>query len=249
MSSRDRQRAAGRPPHRTALAVLVGLVVVAVIGVFGYRSLSGSSASALPANAVRTADRPADRPADRAAGHRPRQLPLLDGSHRIPGDPPGPLKGGRARALGVADGEVPQGATVFDDRYPAVAKLDADLLRELRRAATDAKSAGIAFTVNSGWRSRRYQEQLFRQAVTKYGSTQAAERWVARPGRSVHESGDAVDVGPVAAMAWLSEYGAAYGLCQTYGDEPWHYELRPDAADHGCPREYADPTHDPRLQQ
>ena len=50
-------------------------------------------------------------------------------------------------------------------------------------------------------------------------------------------------------MAWLSEYGAAYGLCQTYGDEPWHYELRPDAADHGCPREYADPTHDPRLQQ
>ena len=151
--------------------------------------------------------------------------------------------------LGVADGEVPQGATVFDDRFPAVANLDPGLLRALRRAATDARGQGIAFSVNSGWRSRRYQEQLFRQAIAKYGSTQEAERWVARPGTSAHESGEAVDLGPSAATAWLSEHGAAYGLCQIYGDEPWHYELRPEAADHGCPREYADPTHDPRMQQ
>jgi hypothetical protein len=26
-------------------------------------------------------------------------------------------------------------------------------------------------------------------------------------------------------------------------------ELRPGAADRGCPRMYADPTHDPRMQQ
>ena len=41
----------------------------------------------------------------------------------------------------------------------------------------------------------------------------------------------------------------AYGLCQIYGNEPWHFELRPDAVDHGCPPTYADPTHDPRMQQ
>jgi hypothetical protein len=62
-------------------------------------------------------------------------------------------------------------------------------------------------------------------------------------------SGDAVDIGHSDATAWLSEYGAKYGLCQTYSNEPWHYELRPEAIDHGCPPMYADATHDPRMQQ
>jgi hypothetical protein len=62
-------------------------------------------------------------------------------------------------------------------------------------------------------------------------------------------SGDAVDIGPSDATTWLSEHGAEYRLCQIYGNEPWHYELRPEAIDHGCPPMYADPTHDPRMQQ
>ena len=41
-------------------------------------------------------------------------------------------------------------------------------------------------------------------------------------------SGEAVDIGPTAAVAWLSEHGRVYGLCQVYDNEPWHYELRPD---------------------
>jgi hypothetical protein len=36
--------------------------------------------------------------------------------------------------------------------------------------------------------------------------------------------------------------------CQIYSNESWHYELRPQAIDHGCPPMYADPTHDPRMQ-
>jgi hypothetical protein len=51
------------------------------------------------------------------------------------------------------------------------------------------------------------------------------------------------------ATAWLSEHGGKYGLCQVYGNEPWHYELRPKAIDRGCPPLYADSTHDPRMQQ
>ncbi|MGW5360762.1 peptidase M15, partial [Actinopolymorpha pittospori] len=62
-------------------------------------------------------------------------------------------------------------------------------------------------------------------------------------------SGDAVDLGPSGATAWLSKHGGAYGLCQIYNNEPWHYELRPQATDDGCPPRYADPTHDPRMQQ
>jgi D-alanyl-D-alanine carboxypeptidase len=151
-------------------------------------------------------------------------------------------------ALGEADGAVPDGTTVFDDEIPGVANLDPALLGALRQAATDAADDRVAFFVDSGWRSPEYQEQLLREAVSKYGSEEAA-RWVATADTSAHVSGDAVDIGHSDATAWLSEHGAEYGLCQTYSNEPWHYELRPEAIDHGCPPMYADPTHDPRMQQ
>ena len=134
-------------------------------------------------------------------------------------------------------------------RYHSSANLDPDLLRALRQATTDAADDGIEIFVNSGWRSREYQEQLLHQAVSKYGSVKEAARWVATPNTSAHVSGDAVDIGHSDATAWLSRHGAKYGLCQIYRNEPWHYELRPKAIDHGCPPMYADPTHDPRMQQ
>jgi zinc D-Ala-D-Ala carboxypeptidase len=152
-------------------------------------------------------------------------------------------------ALGEAGSAVPDGTTVFDDDFPAVANLDPALLGALRQAATDAAGDGVEFFVNSGWRSPEYQEQLLREAVSEYGSEEEAARWVATPETSPHVSGDAVDVGPSDGTAWLSEHGAEYGLCQIYGNEPWHYELRLEAIDHGCPPMYADPTDDPRMQQ
>ena len=151
--------------------------------------------------------------------------------------------------LGEADGLVPDGTSVFDDEIPAVAKLHPSLLDALRQAATDAGRDGVEFQVNSGWRSPEYQEQLLREAVAEYGSEAAAARWVGTPDTSAHVSGDAVDLGPFDATAWLSGHGARYGLCQIYRNEPWHYELRPDAASRGCPPMYADPTHDPRMRQ
>ena len=157
-------------------------------------------------------------------------------------------QGNQPDVAGVADGVVPDGVTVFDDDYPAVAKLDPALGSALRRAATDAAGDGIKLFVNSGWRSPKYQEQLLREAISKYGSREKAARWVASPSTSAHVSGKAVDLGPLAATAWLSRRGASYGLCQIYSDEPWHYELHPNTAVNGCPPMYADPTHDPRLR-
>jgi hypothetical protein len=153
------------------------------------------------------------------------------------------------RALGEADGAVPDGTTVFDDGIPGVANLDPALLGALRRAAADAARDGVVFLVDSGWRSPAYQEHLLHEAVSEYGSEQEAARWVATPSTSAHVSGDAVDIGPSRAAAWLSEHGAGYGLCQIYSNEPWHYELRPEAVDRGCAPMYADPTHDPRMQK
>jgi LAS superfamily LD-carboxypeptidase LdcB len=138
--------------------------------------------------------------------------------------------------------------TVFDDTVPAVVNLDADLLAAVRRAATDAAADDVTFVVNSGWRSAQYQDQLLRDAIAQYGSAQEAARWVATPDTSPHVRGDAIDVGPWAATTWLSEHGAQYGLCQVYANEAWHYELRPDAVDRGCPTMYADPTQDPRMR-
>lgn len=148
--------------------------------------------------------------------------------------------------LGEADGAVPDDTTAFDDAVPGVAKLDPDLRAALRRAAGAAADDGVTVFVDSGWRSRAYQEHLLQQAVEKYGSREEAARWVATPDASAHVSGDAVDVGRSDAAAWLSDHGAAYGLCRIYDNEPWHYELRPEAASSGCPARYADAAHDPR---
>jgi D-alanyl-D-alanine carboxypeptidase len=151
--------------------------------------------------------------------------------------------------LSEADGAVPAGTTVFDNKIPGVANLEPALLDALRRAATDAADDGVLFFVNSGWRSPEYQNQLLREAVFVYGSEAEAARWVATSETSAHVSGDAIDIGPSDAITWLSGHGARYGLCQVYNNEPWHYELRPDARHHGCPPLYADPTQDPRMHQ
>ena len=198
------------------------LVVIAAIAALGYQGPASSSSTAAPPI------------------HLPRSAPHGE---------TGGAANGRLGRLGEADGAVPDGTTVFDDEIPGVAKLDPELLGALRRAATDAAGDGVQFSVDSGWRSPAYQERLLREAISKYGSEAQATRWVATPSTSAHVSGDAVDIGPSVAAAWLSEHGAAYGLCQIYANEAWHYELRPEAADHGCPAMYADPTQDPRMQR
>jgi zinc D-Ala-D-Ala carboxypeptidase len=170
-------------------------------------------------------------------------------SSSTPASPAHVRHGEHHGALGEADGAIPNGTTVFDDDVPGVAKLDPALLGALRRAATDASREGVEFFVDSGWRSPAYQEHLLDQAISKYGSERAAAQWVATPKTSSHVSGKAVDIGHADATAWLSRHGAAYGLCQIYGNEPWHYELRAEAAVQGCPAMYANPTRDPRMQQ
>jgi D-alanyl-D-alanine carboxypeptidase len=168
-----------------------------------------------------------------------------------PDDPPGAPEGRPPRGDGVIteeDGLLPDGVSVFESEYPGVANLDPDLLQALREAATHAADVGIEFYVTSGWRSAEYQNQLLQEAIAEYGSEEEAARWVASAETSAHVSGHAVDIGPVDATGWLSEHGAAYGLCQIYGNEPWHFELLSQAIEGGCPPMYADPTHDPRMQ-
>lgn len=161
--------------------------------------------------------------------------------------PTGFLQGDPVR-FGLGTGSAAAEASALGDDTPAVTRLAPDLLDALRRAAADAEDEGVEIEVNSGWRSAEHQARLLEEAVARYGSEEEAARWVAPPDRSAHVSGDAVDVGPSSAAKWLAERGAAYGLCRIYRNEPWHFELRPGAVEHGCPRMYRDPREDPRLQ-
>lgn len=161
-----------------------------------------------------------------------------------------PTDSATAAGLTADDGVIPDDRriSVHDVDVPAVGRLDPDLLAAMQRAADDAAAEGVAFHVTSGWRSEALQAALLRDAVYEYGSEAEAARWVAPPQTSAHVSGDAIDIGDFDATYWLGLNGAAYGLCQVYANEPWHFELRPDAATQGCPEQYLDPTHDPRLQ-
>lgn len=141
----------------------------------------------------------------------------------------------------TADGELAAGEALspFDDEAPAVRKLDGPLLDAVRRAARDAQAQGITMTVTSGWRSKEYQQRLLDRAVTRYGSLDAARRYVNTPEKSTHVAGKALDIGPTAADYWLIQHGARYGLCQVYANEIWHFELRTDPGG-TCPPQLPD---------
>lgn len=125
---------------------------------------------------------------------------------------------------GAGEGHVPDGGISVDDGRPAVARLDPALLDAVRRAAEDAARDGVEVRITSGWRSRAYQQHLLDEAIGTYGEDEARRR-VATPDRSRHITGDALDVGPTDAAYWMSRHGTAYGLCQVYANEIWHYEL------------------------
>ncbi len=216
----DRTKSAPRPLRSTVSVAIIGIIAAGGLSI-GYQALQA------PARQVENAQ------------------PLL-GSR--PG-PPTMIASGQSGAPGRIQADLRDDLTDLDSREPTVANLDPRLLRALRRASTDAARGAVTITINSGWRSRRHQQQLLDQAVAEYGSADEAARWVATVKTSPHVVGDAVDLGPARAISWLTEHGVDYGLCQIYDNEPWHFELRPAAVARGCPPRYSDPTRDPRMQR
>ena len=153
-----------------------------------------------------------------------------------------PAAGAGADGLTDDDGYIPDGSALsLDSDLPAVARLDPALLRALRdaQAAMQREGAGADITIADGWRSERYQEHLFAQAVAEYGSEEEAEKWVKRGSDSAHVRGEAVDIADAGAMDYLNRFGNAWGLCQTYANEAWHFELR-TAPGGECPAQSPD---------
>lgn len=140
------------------------------------------------------------------------------------------------------DGYIAEGSSLpLDSDLPAVSRLSPDLLTALQRAQAAMKQDGDGadITIADGWRSERYQEHLFAQAVRQYGSEEEAERWVKRGADSAHVRGDAVDIADAGAMDFLNRFGNEWGLCQVYANEAWHFELRTTPGGE-CPTQSAD---------
>lgn len=85
-------------------------------------------------------------------------------------------------------------------------------------------ASGGKVWVTSGFRSNERQAELFKAAVQKYGSEEAARKWVAPPGKSKHNHGVAADLG--GDLAWVRANAARFGLYQPMSWEPWHWELK-----------------------
>ena len=89
--------------------------------------------------------------------------------------------------------------------------------------------------IYSGYRSPERQRELWTAALKKYGSVRAARRWVAPPGRSNHNHGQAVDLSwngkslknaPADVVRWVHRNAERYGLKFPLGNENWHVEMQ-----------------------
>lgn len=81
--------------------------------------------------------------------------------------------------------------------------------------------------VSSGYRSPERQAQLYQEALAKYGSEAEARRWVAPPGNSQHNHGNAADLKFLspAAKEWVHRNASQFGLSFPLNNEDWHIEL------------------------
>ncbi|SLN64989.1 D-alanyl-D-alanine carboxypeptidase family protein [Ruegeria meonggei] len=101
--------------------------------------------------------------------------------------------------------------------------------------AADKELGPGALKVTSAYRSPELQAQLWDAALKKYGSPEAARKWVAPPGKSQHNSGTAIDFAGADGgllrdansreAQWIKANAAKYGLAVPMGWEPWQVEL------------------------
>ncbi len=108
-----------------------------------------------------------------------------------------------------------------------VTGMQADFQKRLATMiASMPKELQGSVTVTSGFRSVERQQQLWLEALKKYGSPEAARKWVAPPGNSQHNRGNAADLGykSDASRQWVHANASQFGLNFPMGHEPWHIE-------------------------
>ena len=118
-------------------------------------------------------------------------------------------------------------------RSDSFTRLDPNFATGVYGLTQAAHAAGIPLQITSAYRSPELQAQLYASALERYGSPQAARRWVAPPGRSQHNYGTAVDFAlngsllrdaDSPAAQFIRNNAAQYGLSVPMSWEPWQVE-------------------------
>lgn len=107
----------------------------------------------------------------------------------------------------------------------STAGLTPQLATAYRLAKAQATREGVPLWITSGKRSWAEQDRMWRDGIRTYGSAAEARKWVLPPSQSTHMSGRAIDVGPQRGARWLARTGNRWGLCRTYANEWWHFEV------------------------
>ncbi|MDY7225272.1 M15 family metallopeptidase [Hyalangium rubrum] len=118
-------------------------------------------------------------------------------------------------------------------RIPGGKRLRHDAAAAFGRMYTEARAEGVRLWVISGhrsWRQQRYLYRLYRKGLGPRA---------ARPGRSNHQRGTAVDVSvgdeSTPTYEWLAANACRFGFKRTVSSEPWHWEYRPRATQAPAP--------------
>lgn len=119
-------------------------------------------------------------------------------------------------------------------RPDAISGLDDRFRQSVWEMLQAAQAEGVNLRITSAYRSPEKQAELWEAALAKYGSPEAARKWVAPPGKSMHNSGLAVDfAGPGGLLRdanspeaqWIKANAQRFGLDVPMEWEPWQVEL------------------------
>ncbi|QIS19812.1 M15 family metallopeptidase [Nocardia terpenica] len=127
--------------------------------------------------------------------------------------------------IGIAGVVVPGAGVAHADFAAGTEGLGSLLAVSYTLAEREAHEQGVPLSITSGYRSPEEQERLWEDGIRTYGGADAARRWVLPPNESTHVQGRAIDVGPQQGAQWLEANGNRWGLCRTYDNEWWHFEL------------------------
>jgi hypothetical protein len=113
-------------------------------------------------------------------------------------------------------------------RPDSISGMQPALVQRLQMMLTTAPpEIQAALRIQSGYRSPETQAALYQAALGKYGSPEVARRWVAPPGHSEHNMGNAADLafGSPAALKWAHDNAGQFGLAFPLSNENWHIEV------------------------
>ncbi|MBN8294738.1 phage tail length tape measure family protein [Rhodobacter sp. NTK016B] len=153
----------------------------------------------------------------------------------INGAPLGLLSATPAGALSANTGQSPEATALLQGvaqmgaaRPDGITGLSAALADPLAAMIAEAQTlfGQDAVSIYSGYRSNEVQARLWEDALQRYGSPEAARRWVAPPGNSRHNYGLAADLryGSPEVQSWMHQNAGRFGLDYRMDHEPWHIE-------------------------